>query len=143
MADGITRRDFLGSTLLGSGAMLMSGLTPAQLLAAADEWSGYGGVGDYARSNGNTFEVLTAGHRMRDNAEPAATIDTGAIDGALGGNGAQFLGSKILELAAVAAERGTRSAHDGDIAGFQHLDFLVLFEIGLVSGFCRLVSLAA
>ena len=70
MADGITRRDFLGSTLLGSGAMLLSGLTPAQLLAAADEWSGYGGVGDYAKSNGNTFEVLTAGHKMRDNAWP-------------------------------------------------------------------------
>jgi len=80
MADGITRRDFLGSTLLGSGAMLLSGLTPAQLLGAADEWSGYGGVGEYAKSNGNTFEVLTAGHKMRDNAfgsGPGDAVDTG------------------------------------------------------------------
>ena len=77
MADGITRRDFLGSTLLGSGAMLLSGLTPAQLLAAADEFSGYGGVGDYAKSNGNTFEVLTAGHRMRDGGYGTDVTDTG------------------------------------------------------------------
>jgi spermidine dehydrogenase len=97
MTDKITRRDFLGSTLLGSGAMLMSGLTPAQLLAAADEWSGYGGVGDYARSNGNTFEVFTAGHKMRDRAWTANPIDTGeSYDCVIVGGGISGLAAALF-----------------------------------------------
>ena len=32
----------------------------------ADDWTGFGGVGDYARSNGNTKAVLDAAHRVRD-----------------------------------------------------------------------------
>ena len=77
--DSITRRDFLGSTLLASGSLLLQGLTPAQLLAAEDEFTGYGGIGDYRSSNGNTFDVLTAGHKMRDRGydpESASVIDT-------------------------------------------------------------------
>jgi spermidine dehydrogenase len=62
----ITRRDFLGSTLLASGTALLEGLTPSQLLAQTDDWTGYGGVGEYSRSNGNTLEVLQTGHKMRD-----------------------------------------------------------------------------
>src|SRR5580700_4684729 len=62
----ITRRDFLDSTLLASGAALLEGLTPSQLLAQTDDWTGYGGVGEYSRSNGNTLEVLQTGHKMRD-----------------------------------------------------------------------------
>lgn len=31
-----------------------------------DDWTGYGGVGDYARSNGNTAAVVGAGHAVRD-----------------------------------------------------------------------------
>ena len=80
----ITRRDFLGSTLLGAGAALLEGVSPAQLLGASDEydWTGYGGIGDYRHSNGNTLEVLQGGHRMRDGAynSPAANpLDTGEI----------------------------------------------------------------
>jgi spermidine dehydrogenase len=80
----ITRRDFLGSTLLGAGAALLEGATPAQILAAAsgDDWTGYGGIGDYRYSNGNTLEVLQAGHKMRDAAYGssfAGAIDTGEI----------------------------------------------------------------
>jgi len=80
----ITRRDFLGSTLLGAGAALLDGVTPAQILAAAgeDDWTGYGGIGDYRRSNGNTLEVLQAGHKMRDGAYGSSllgAIDTGEI----------------------------------------------------------------
>jgi spermidine dehydrogenase len=63
MDASITRRDFLGSTLLASGAALMSRSAPAQ---SADDFTGYGGLGDYAGSNGNTREVVLAGHRMRD-----------------------------------------------------------------------------
>jgi spermidine dehydrogenase len=80
----ITRRDFLGATLLGAGASLLDGLTPAQILAAAadDDWNGYGGIGDYRFSNGNTWEVLQAGHKMRDGvyrAALASPTDTGEI----------------------------------------------------------------
>jgi spermidine dehydrogenase len=80
MNSPITRRDFLGSTLLASGVALLEGVTPAQLVAASDDWTGYGGIGEYRRSNGNTLEVLQAGHQMRDRAHdplPRDTIDTG------------------------------------------------------------------
>jgi len=40
----ITRRDFLGSALLASGAVLLGPITPAELLAGQDEFTGYGGV---------------------------------------------------------------------------------------------------
>ncbi|MFY9912083.1 MAG: NAD(P)-binding protein [Candidatus Sulfotelmatobacter sp.] len=62
----ITRRDFLGTTLLASGAALLGGLTPAELLAQSDNFTGYGGVGEYSNSNGNTWDVLMAGHTIRD-----------------------------------------------------------------------------
>ena len=47
MEAAITRRDFLGSTLLASGVLLLEGLTPAELVAQKDEFTGYGGVGEY------------------------------------------------------------------------------------------------
>jgi spermidine dehydrogenase len=62
----ITRRDFLGSTLLASGAVLLGGMTPVELLAGSDDFMGYGGVGEYSTSNGNTWDVLSAGHTIRD-----------------------------------------------------------------------------
>lgn len=63
----IERRDLLNSTLLAAGGMLLQSLAPFQLLAKED-WTGFGGVGDYAESNGNTYEVMTAGHKIRDHA---------------------------------------------------------------------------
>ena len=69
MDASITRRDFLGSTLLASGAQLLEPITPAHLLAiqagtasnthsgGAEDWNGYGGVGEYASSNGNESSV--------------------------------------------------------------------------------------
>ena len=75
----IERRDFLNSTLLASGAMLLGAMTPLQLLAKED-WTGYGGIGDYSRSNGNTYEVMTAGHQIRDHVfdrQSPEIIDTG------------------------------------------------------------------
>src|SRR5262249_47668252 len=82
MDHSITRRDFLGSTLLASGAALLSGATPAQLLAESgkDEFTGYGGVGEYSTSNGNTLPVLQAGHSIRDGVYdpiPKDIVDTG------------------------------------------------------------------
>jgi spermidine dehydrogenase len=79
MDQKISRRDFLNSTLLASGALLMSSKSPSELLAKQDDWSGYGGVGDYRNSNGNTWPVLKAGHRIRDGEFeelPANAIET-------------------------------------------------------------------
>jgi spermidine dehydrogenase len=83
----ITRRDFLNGTLLASGAALLQSNSPAQLLAQAaanetanNDWTGYGGVGDYANSNGNTAAVFEAGHQIRDGAFeslPGSVIETG------------------------------------------------------------------
>jgi spermidine dehydrogenase len=63
----IERRDFLNSTLIAAGATLMNPAAPFQALSQED-WTGFGGVGDYAASNGNTYEVMTAGHQIRDHA---------------------------------------------------------------------------
>ncbi len=82
MDQSISRRDFLNSTLLASGSLLMTSVSPMQLLGEGDDWTGYGGVGDYSGSNGNTLEVLTAGHRIRDGEfdRPAANVaDTGEV----------------------------------------------------------------
>ncbi len=102
MNASITRRDFLGSTLLASGALLLEGVAPAELLAADDEFSGYGGVGEYSRSNGNTLEVLQAGHKMRDRAYdplPADTVDTGeTYDCVIVGGGISGLAAALFFL---------------------------------------------
>ena len=80
MRTNITRRDFLGSALLASGCALFEGLAPSQLLASQDDFTGYGGVGEYGTSNGNTLEVLEAGHTIRDaryDPLPNSIIDKG------------------------------------------------------------------
>ena len=77
---GITRRDFLGATLLGTGAALLNMPCPAAAQELGPEWTGYGGVGDYRFSNGNTAEVVGAAHRVRDGAYDKGlgeVIDTG------------------------------------------------------------------
>ncbi len=73
-ASGVTRRDFVGGTLVGAGAALLGMASPAAIRSAqaqtvaapmtglGPEWTGPGGIGDYARSNGNTHEVVNAAH---------------------------------------------------------------------------------
>ena len=81
MNQRIHRRDFMNSVLLASGGALLGSMTPQQLLSA-DTWTGYGGVGDYAHSNGNTYEVINAGHQIRDNVfvkTAPKVIDTGEV----------------------------------------------------------------
>jgi spermidine dehydrogenase len=51
MHEGICRRDFLNAVALATGGVFLS---PRELLAASDDWTGYGGVGDYRFANGNT-----------------------------------------------------------------------------------------
>jgi spermidine dehydrogenase len=82
METSMTRRDFLGSALLASGSALLGGITPAELLAQKDDFTGYGGVGDYSNANGNTLDVLNAGHAIRDRVYeslPKDIIDTKEI----------------------------------------------------------------
>src|SRR5262249_48916880 len=81
MQEPIERRDFVNSMLLASGGALLGALSPRQILAA-DDWTGYAGVGDYARSNGNTYEVISAGHQIRDKVfsqDPPKVTDTGEV----------------------------------------------------------------
>ena len=89
----ITRRDFVGGTLVGAGSALLGMASPGAVRTAraqtiptsmtglGPEWTGPGGIGDYARSNGNTHEVVNAAHggirnQAFDKALRAA-IDTG------------------------------------------------------------------
>jgi len=79
MNERISRRDYLNSTLLASGGLLLGSMCPLDLMAEND-WDGFGGVGDYATSNGNTFEVMTEAHKIRDRVFvplPADVVDTG------------------------------------------------------------------
>jgi spermidine dehydrogenase len=101
----ITRRDFLNATLLASGSLLLNPVSPADLLAAKprpneDDWTGYGGIGDYANSNGNTLGVLEAGHQIRDGLFenlPASAIDTGeTYDCVVVGGGISGLAAALI-----------------------------------------------
>jgi spermidine dehydrogenase len=102
MDQPISRRDFLNSTLLASGGLLMSSVRPLQLLGEEDDWTGYGGVGDYSKSNGNTLEVLAAGHRIRDGEFerlPNDIVDTGEMfDCAVVGGGISGLAAALFFL---------------------------------------------
>ena len=71
-------------------------------------------------------------------------IKAGAFDGTRARDGAQFLGGKVFQLAAVTPKRRAGPANDGDVAGFQHAGFLVLFEMRMVQcAAIKLVSLSA
>ena len=117
MDEPITRRDFLGSTLMVSGATLLSGIKPADLLASTtkDEFTGYGGVGEYSNSNGNTLPVMQAGHTIRDgiyNTLPNNITDTGeTFDCVVIGGGISGL------AAALFFQRNTRAGMNCLVAG--------------------------
>jgi spermidine dehydrogenase len=99
----IARRDFIGGALLGTGAALLTAAAPGAVGKAfadepsklppvrgagiawrgteiPDDWQGPGGVGDYAKSNGNTADVVRAAHTgVRNHAlerKLASAIDT-------------------------------------------------------------------
>ncbi|HZR57420.1 MAG TPA: FAD/NAD(P)-binding protein [Terriglobales bacterium] len=107
MDQKISRRDFLNSTLLASGGLLMSSLAPTQLLSEED-WTGYGGVGDYSRSNGNTYEIVQAGHRIRNGEFESLpdAIDTGEVhDCVIVGGGMSGLAAALFFVRQAGANR--------------------------------------
>ena len=81
LPSNISRRDFVGGTLVGIGASLIhsTGLSHASNMPPVgvpnDPWTGYGGAGDYAASNGNVASVRDAAHVMLDAARHAATVE--------------------------------------------------------------------
>ncbi|MBN9462919.1 MAG: NAD(P)-binding protein [Burkholderiales bacterium] len=89
----ITRRDFVGSTLLGAGAALLGAAAPGAIGGASAQtvdlplsgldagWTGPGGIGDYAKSNGNTHEVLNAAHGHLRNRDLDAWLDSASDTG--------------------------------------------------------------
>lgn len=95
MNEAISRRDFINGTLLTGAGLLIGGRLPnGAEIVPADAWTGYGGVGDYAHSNGNTWEVMTAGHAMRDGnferlvaraADTGETYDLVCVGGGISG----------------------------------------------------------
>lgn len=81
MHEPITRRDFVNGALVAGAGLLLNGRV-ASAMSPADEWNGYGGVGQYRHSNGNTYDVMTAAHGIRDGAYEGAmrtVIDTGEV----------------------------------------------------------------
>lgn len=90
----ITRRDYLGGMAAGAGAVLLSGLVPRALAGdrapglalpkidagAAARFNGPGGVGDYASSNGNTWDVISRAHMLRDGEFSDFDFDSVPID---------------------------------------------------------------
>lgn len=89
----ISRRDFVGSTLIGAGATLMGAVAPAGMRSAraqtpgatmtglTPDWTGPGGIGDYGRSNGNTHAVVNAAHGNVRNHQLDAYLDTAQDSG--------------------------------------------------------------
>src|SRR5687767_3604740 len=86
MDTAITRRDFVNASLVGAGTALLYSQAPSVLASNAapiqigQEWYGYGGVGDFAPSHGNTPGLVNTAHRVRDgyfDAPAPASADTG------------------------------------------------------------------
>ena len=86
----ITRRDFVNATLVGAGASLLTAGSPGTALGGrasshpipplsrlGNDWHGYGGVGDYAKSHGNTPELVADAHEIRHRRLKPDAIDTG------------------------------------------------------------------
>ena len=109
MSEPISRRDFVNGALLAGAGVLVNGQLPATI-SPADAWNGYSGIGDYRGSNGNTYDVMTAAHAIRDGAfERSVAIDTGemydlvAVGGGLSGLAAavffqKYKGDRCLVL---------------------------------------------
>ncbi len=108
----IDRRDFVGMMLAGAASIAATSLPgcasespdnppvsdASGWTLSPNEFNGFGGEGDYARCNGNTWEVANSAHRVRDKVFDTRTgsnvIDTGeTYDLVVVGGGPSGLGS--------------------------------------------------
>lgn len=89
MNKNITRRDFINSSLIGTGGALLAASAPLSFLSsctdsapkiAKDAWTGYGAIGDYANSSGNTQAVMAAAHKIRDGIYTTPNLATKKLD---------------------------------------------------------------
>jgi spermidine dehydrogenase len=86
LSSDISRRDFVNGTLVGIGAALLSSKAPVYAAGHkpighfSDPWTGYGGVGDYATSNGNVASVRDAAHLIRDGIPESMADDVIDLD---------------------------------------------------------------
>lgn len=77
----ISRRDFLNGSLIAAGTGVAGAPAQPKDRNSADAFTGYGGVGDYALANGNTWPVIQAAHRLRDGGYPQAAFVAAAPAG--------------------------------------------------------------
>ncbi|MYL01415.1 MAG: twin-arginine translocation signal domain-containing protein, partial [Gammaproteobacteria bacterium] len=103
---GITRRDFVNGVAAGAGAALTAGAASAYgqavsdplVLPLGDDWYGYGGVGPYRHSHGNSPEVVEAAHRILDGRFPVDLDQLDSVeeyDLAIVGGGMAGLGAAL------------------------------------------------
>jgi spermidine dehydrogenase len=90
----ITRRGFVNGAQVRAGGVLLGGAVPVASRAATDIFTGYGGVGENAKANGNTWPVVQAAHRVRDgiydakasaSAQSAGEFDLIVVGGGIAG----------------------------------------------------------
>ncbi len=93
----MTRRDFLNGMLIGTGAYLLELPAPLRLFAQTRQRDGFGGIGDYADSHGNTAEVIRAFRGIEKGTYRSLgqeVVDTGELyDIAVVGGGLSGLGA--------------------------------------------------
>lgn len=84
---GISRRDFVNGSLAGLGGALLanplaSGATDSALplTTPGADWYGYGGVGDFRFSHGNTPELVSTAHQIRNGLFNKAPTDIRSIE---------------------------------------------------------------
>ena len=132
MGEDITRRDFLNASLLASGAALLSAGAPLDLLArravsraeqGRNDFDGYGGIGDYADANGNTWDVVTEGHRLRDGGyarvDPRTVQNVGTFDCVVVGGGISGLAAALFFQRETGGRRTCLVLEDHSIFGGQ------------------------
>ena len=99
MSIRVTRRDFLNGMLLGAGALLLELPAPLRLFAQSQPSYGFGGIGDYASSSGNTPAVINAFQAIqngdyksisREIFDTSESYDLVIVGGGLSGLGAAY-----------------------------------------------------
>jgi spermidine dehydrogenase len=101
----ISRRDLVNGVLATGAALALGSRTAADAGTRASsaslgtDWYGYGGVGDYAASHGNTPKLIAEAHSVRDgrwSAEHIGARDTGELyDLVIVGGGMAGLGAAL------------------------------------------------